>query len=91
MDKKPIKWLILGGALRYYLASSEWGTIFQNRVEIATPLNSYKRGKELKSKVYKNFSNKVNVNAVIFIIVQLHDTALRTFWAKLCLSEETCW
>ncbi|TMW40039.1 hypothetical protein DOY81_014881 [Sarcophaga bullata] len=46
MDKKPIKWLILGGALRFYLASSEWGTIFQNRVEIATPLNSFKRVQE---------------------------------------------
>ena len=69
MDKNPVKWLILGGALRYYLASSEWGTIFQNRVEIATPLNSFKRGKELKSKVYKKFSNKKNVKAIIFIIV----------------------
>ncbi|TMW40627.1 hypothetical protein DOY81_014294, partial [Sarcophaga bullata] len=46
MDKRPIKWLILGGALRFYLASSEWGTIFQNRVEIATPLNSFKRVQE---------------------------------------------
>lgn len=45
MDKKPLKWLILGGALRYYLATSDWGTILANRVEIATPLNSFKRGK----------------------------------------------
>lgn len=44
MDTTPVKWLILGGALRLYLAYSEWGNIFANRVEIATPLNSFKRG-----------------------------------------------
>ncbi|KAM7354719.1 phosphatidylinositol glycan anchor biosynthesis class U [Cochliomyia hominivorax] len=46
MDVKPVKWLILGGALRLYLAYSEWGNIFMNRVEIATPLNSFKRVQE---------------------------------------------
>lgn len=44
MDKRPIKWLILGGAIRFYLANSEWRSIFKDRVEIATPLNSFKRG-----------------------------------------------
>lgn len=44
MDKKPIKWLILGAAIRVYLANSNLGHILANRIEIATPLNSFKRG-----------------------------------------------
>ncbi|XP_011291337.2 phosphatidylinositol glycan anchor biosynthesis class U protein [Musca domestica] len=46
MDKHIIKWLILGAAIRLYLCTSEWVHILGNRVEIATPLNSFKRVNE---------------------------------------------
>lgn len=44
MEKHTVKWLILGGTIRMYLAATDWGSILGNRVEIATPLNSFKRG-----------------------------------------------
>lgn len=44
MDRYVIQWLILAGALRLYLVYSDLNIIMANRVEIATPLNSLKRG-----------------------------------------------
>uniref|UniRef100_A0A1A9UMZ6 Phosphatidylinositol glycan anchor biosynthesis class U protein n=1 Tax=Glossina austeni TaxID=7395 RepID=A0A1A9UMZ6_GLOAU len=46
MRRNTLKWLILGGLIRTYLVNSEVGTIMANRVEIATPLNSFKKAQE---------------------------------------------
>ncbi|XP_013109598.1 phosphatidylinositol glycan anchor biosynthesis class U protein [Stomoxys calcitrans] len=46
MNKHTVKWLLLGGAIRLYLSTSQWGGILSNRVEISTPLNSFKRVQE---------------------------------------------
>lgn len=43
-----MKWyisIILGAAVRYLLMHSEYAVTIQNRVEVATPINSWKRGK----------------------------------------------
>ncbi|KAH8263528.1 hypothetical protein KR044_010229 [Drosophila immigrans] len=46
MDFKCFKLLLLGGAVRLYFSCSSLATLIGNRVEFATPLNSYKRMQE---------------------------------------------
>ncbi|KXJ69629.1 hypothetical protein RP20_CCG026370 [Aedes albopictus] len=54
-----IKWttaVVLGAALRYLLMHSHYGVTIQNRVEVATPLNSWKRAIE-GAYLYANGTN----------------------------------
>ncbi|KAH8377563.1 hypothetical protein KR093_005964 [Drosophila rubida] len=46
MDLKCFKLLLLGGAVRLYFSRTSLATLIGNRVEFATPLNSYKRMQE---------------------------------------------
>lgn len=46
MNKKLIYSLIIGGAIRYFLSISKYAKTIENKVEISTPLNSFKRLKE---------------------------------------------
>lgn len=54
-----MKWttaVVLGAALRYLLMHSHYGVTIQNRVEVATPLNSWKRAIE-GAYLYANGTN----------------------------------
>ncbi|KAL7740958.1 hypothetical protein ACLKA6_014109 [Drosophila palustris] len=46
MDSKCYKLLLLGGAVRLYFSRTSLASLIGNRVEFATPLNSYKRMQE---------------------------------------------
>ncbi|XP_055838347.1 phosphatidylinositol glycan anchor biosynthesis class U protein [Episyrphus balteatus] len=45
-NKKALGLLILGGTIRYILMTSKYSSSISGRVEISTPLNSYKRVQE---------------------------------------------
>lgn len=48
MDKKIRSWILmyfLGAFARLWLATSEYQKIISDRIEISTPLNSWKRSK----------------------------------------------
>lgn len=72
MDKQPLKWLVLGGALRLYLATSDWGAILANRIEIATPLNSFKRGRKTSVDITFSLLNffSISVQEGIYLLKQ---------------------
>lgn len=49
MNKKLALSLALGGVIRYLLSISKYSKSIENRVEVSTPLNSFKRRKLLNS------------------------------------------
>lgn len=45
-NKKVLAFLLLGGAIRYIMMSSKYFSIISERIEVSTPLNSFKRLQE---------------------------------------------
>lgn len=58
MDSNRYKLLLLGGALRLYFSQTSLASLIGNRVEFATPLNSFKRRKytDMPANIYTHAS-----------------------------------
>lgn len=68
MNKKLVYSLVLGGTIRYLLSISKYSKSIENRVEVSTPLNSFKRCKFFNSKFNKSLSNcEISVQEGVYL------------------------
>lgn len=80
MEKIIILECIIAVAIRFWLLESDYNVTLANRVEVATPLNSWKRGKQI------NFSES-SIFFLSFLTVTL--IFLKPFFTVL-ISLGTC-
>lgn len=68
IEKKLVYSLVLGGAIRYLLSISNYSKSIENRVEVSTPLNSFKRRKfSFIGSPRDNTNNPIAVREGVFL------------------------
>lgn len=63
MINYPVKFILLGGLIRAFFSMNyQFGVILEQRIEIATPLNSLKRGKIINKNIAVNKINTLSTH-----------------------------